>query len=371
MKSDIKLLGEVCDFYNGKAHEKVIDETGDFKVVNSKFVSTNGSVYKKTKSQMFPLVKGDICMVMSDVPNGKALAKCYMIEEDNTYSLNQRICAIRTDNFDLQFLFYQLNRHPHFLAFNNGENQTNLRKADILQCPLWCPSLEIQKQMVAKLDAAFADIEKAKQKAEQNLKNARELFDSQKLQIFDIVTNESLLTPISDVCEEIFAGGDAPKHSLSKERTDTFNIPIYANAVKNNGLYGFTEKPRVISPSVTVAARGSGTGHTEIRKEPFLPIVRLIVLTPDLGVVNVEYLLFAVKNLDILRSGSAIPQLTVPMIKGYSIPLPNLSKQHEVIDKLTELQSLTDDLSVIYSKKIKMLDELKQSILQKAFSSEL
>jgi type I restriction enzyme S subunit len=98
---------------------------------------------------MFPLYKGDIVMVMSDVPNGKALAKCFIIDQDDTYSLNQRICCIRSKEFDTKYLYYQLNRHEHFLAFNNGENQTNLRKDDILACPLIKPSMEEQRRMVA------------------------------------------------------------------------------------------------------------------------------------------------------------------------------------------------------------------------------
>ena len=64
-------------------------------------------------------------MVLSDVPNGKALAKCYLVEKENTYTLNQRICMIRSAQLHTKFLFYQLNRNRHFLAFDNGENQTN------------------------------------------------------------------------------------------------------------------------------------------------------------------------------------------------------------------------------------------------------
>jgi hypothetical protein len=52
------------------------------------------------------LFKNDIVMVMSDVPKGKALAKCYLIEEDNKYSLNQRICAIRSDKVEARFLYF-------------------------------------------------------------------------------------------------------------------------------------------------------------------------------------------------------------------------------------------------------------------------
>ena len=77
MNLEIKKLGDVCDFYNGKAHEKSISDSGKIKVVNSKFVSSEGVKYKLTEQVIFPLFTGDICLVMSDVPNGKTLAKCF------------------------------------------------------------------------------------------------------------------------------------------------------------------------------------------------------------------------------------------------------------------------------------------------------
>ena len=171
-------LGKFCEFYNGKAHEKCIDENGEFIVVNSKFISSDGKIIKRTKENIFPLYKNDIVMVMSDVPKGKALAKCYIIEDHNKYSLNQRICAIRSDKFDIEFLYYHLNRHPYLLSFDNRENQTNLRKDDILNCPLFFPSLDEQKRIVSILDEAFEGIDQAVSNTEKNLANARELFES-------------------------------------------------------------------------------------------------------------------------------------------------------------------------------------------------
>lgn len=145
-------LGESCDFYNGKPHEDSIDSEGRYTLINSKFVSTSGEIYKKTNQQLFPLVKNDIALVMSDVPKGKALAKCYIVREDDKFTLNQRICCIRTNNFDIDFLYYQLNRHPYLLAFDNKGSQANLRKDDILGCPLFIPSMDEQRAIVSILD---------------------------------------------------------------------------------------------------------------------------------------------------------------------------------------------------------------------------
>lgn len=168
-------LGDSCEFHNGKAHEKDIDVNGKYIVVNSKFISQEGKVIKRTKEQMFPLYKGDIVMVMSDVPNGKALAKCFIIDKDDTYSLNQRICCIRSKEFDTRYLYYQLNRHEHFLAFNNGENQTNLRKGDILECPLIKPSIEEQKRIASELELAMSETKKLEEIFQKKIDMVEEL----------------------------------------------------------------------------------------------------------------------------------------------------------------------------------------------------
>jgi type I restriction enzyme S subunit len=148
-----KTLGEVCEYANGKAHEQCIDKDGRFFVINSKFISTDGEVFKQSHEALLLLQPDDIAMVLSDVPNGKALAKCFLVEEADTYTLNQRICLIRSTTFHTKFLFYQINRNKHFLSFNNGENQTNLRLNQVLSCPLFLPPLVEQKAIADKLDA--------------------------------------------------------------------------------------------------------------------------------------------------------------------------------------------------------------------------
>lgn len=141
-----KNLIEVCNFINGKAHENAIEEKGTYIVVNSKFISSDGTVKKYSNAQIVPLYKNDIVMVMSDVPNGKAIAKCYLIDCDNKFTLNQRICALRT-NQNPYFIKMQVNRNPYYLKFDDGVKQTNLRKEDVLKCPLQLPCLEEQERI--------------------------------------------------------------------------------------------------------------------------------------------------------------------------------------------------------------------------------
>lgn len=117
---ECKQLGELVAYTNGKAHEKSITDHGRYVVVNSKFISTEGFTSKYSEDCFCPAVKGDVLMVMSDVPNGKAIAKCYWVESDNTYTVNQRICILTPRGIDGKFLFYKLDRNPFYLAFDDG-----------------------------------------------------------------------------------------------------------------------------------------------------------------------------------------------------------------------------------------------------------
>jgi type I restriction enzyme S subunit len=142
-------LTQVADYENGKAHEQDIADDGKFIVVNSKFISQDGEVKKFTNTAFLPATKGDILMVLSDIPNGRAIAKCFLVEEDNRYTVNQRICRLTPRNINSKILYYLLNRNPYFLDFDDGVKQTNLRKEDVLNCPLLIPSDPKEQDKIA------------------------------------------------------------------------------------------------------------------------------------------------------------------------------------------------------------------------------
>lgn len=125
-------LSDIANYKNGKAHEQYIDMNGIYTVVNSKFISTNGKVKKFSNKPIELLKKGEIAFVLSDVPNGRALAKAYLIDSDNRYSLNQRIAGITpSSDINSYFLYILMNRNRYFLKFDDGVGQTNLSKKDI------------------------------------------------------------------------------------------------------------------------------------------------------------------------------------------------------------------------------------------------
>lgn len=165
------ILDDEADYANGKAHEKEISETGKYKVVNSKFISTDGRVVKFTDSANLKANVGDILMVLSDIPNGKAIAKCFYVDKEDTYTVNQRICKITPTGIDNKFLFYIQNRNKYFLAFDDGVKQTNLRKDTVLSFPFLKPKDPKEQQKIANcLSSADVLIQEQKTKIE-NLKN--------------------------------------------------------------------------------------------------------------------------------------------------------------------------------------------------------
>lgn len=166
---DLKELSEVVNFNNGKAHENSISENGKYIVVNSKFISTQGEVIKRSDSLLCPSNKDDILMVMSDVPNGKAIAKCFYVDKNNVYTVNQRICRL-TSKINPKFLYYKIDRNPYFLSFDDGVKQTNLKKSEILACKINIPVNDNEQAQIAQV---LSDLDSLIQKTEKLIEKKR------------------------------------------------------------------------------------------------------------------------------------------------------------------------------------------------------
>ena len=124
----------------------------------------------------------------------------------------------------------------------------------------------------------------------------------------------------------IKAGGDCPI-TFSKTRTQEYNIPIFSNGTEDRGLYGFTNKANIEGHSITVAARGT-IGYCERRLMPFVPIIRLLAITPKENGAYI-YLHQVIRGMKFKKNGSVQQQLTVPEISFIEIPYPHSSVLHE------------------------------------------
>ena len=141
-------LMEVAEYRNGKAHENEINDDGEYIVVNSKFVSTNGEIRKFSYAQNEPLYENEIAFVLSDVPNGRAIARTFLVDKSGKYTLNQRIAGITPhEDTDPYYLYIKMNRNEYFLKFDDGNKQTNLSIKDVLNYEDMYPSYKEQQKI--------------------------------------------------------------------------------------------------------------------------------------------------------------------------------------------------------------------------------
>ena len=161
---------------------------------------------------------------------------------------------------------------------------------------------------------------------------------------------------LPNILISIFAGGDRPI-ICEKTQSDKCNIPIYSNGIENNGLYGFTNKPVVNVSSITISARGT-IGFSCIRYEPFVPIVRLITIIPFTKYIDLVFLKIAFDTLFSFSEGSSIPQLTVPTIKQFLIPLPPIAEQKRIV---TAIETIFTQIDILETNKANLQTAVKQA----------
>ena len=189
---------------------------------------------------------------------------------------------------------------------------------------------------------------------------------------FDIPENWKWVR-LQYICKSITAGGDKPK-DFSKEKTEKYSIPVIANGETNKGVMGFTAMPSIIEKAITVSGRGT-IGYSVVRTEPFFPIVRLLVLTFIDETTLLEYLQIVLTALMENGIGSAVHQLTVPMISPKAIPLPPLAEQHRIVARVEELMARIDDLEKTETELEKLKaafpGDMKAALLQAAIQGKL
>lgn len=161
------------------------------------------------------------------------------------------------------------------------------------------------------------------------------------------------------------AGGDKPQN-VSQIKTDLYQYPIYSNGLSDEGLYGFTDKPKISEESVTVSARGT-IGSVCLRHIPYVPIVRLVTLIPKTEIISAKYLYLWLKQLHITGTGTTQQQLTVPNFQKTEILIPSqdiviifTNMVEPIFEKIWENQSENEKLS-----------SLRDTLLPKLMSGEI
>ncbi|MGM0905437.1 MAG: restriction endonuclease subunit S [Pseudomonadota bacterium] len=295
-------------------------------------------------------------------------------------------------NLDRSFLAYWLRSERVVSAINRtctGARMPRANVKELLEFDIDIPSIDEQRRIVAILDEAFADIDKARALTELNLENARELFESYLSQVFGRtemnVEKVSLgkasggvqtgpfgsLLHKSDYIDggiplinpaHITSIGIEPdnKKTVSLETKERLKSYILSQGDVVIGRRGEMGRCATVTEKEDGFLCGTGSFFIKSSEHIFSPyLVRL--LRSNIG-----------KNkLEKLAGGAVMPNLSNAQLSKLEVPLPSFDVQRKIADEIDILSDNLEKVSTIYFQKSVKLEELKKSLLQKAFTGEL
>ena len=256
---------------------------------------------------------------------------CYSIEVKDKSSINWL------------YVYYYLKNNEKSLL---GQQQTGsipaISKKQIESFKIPVPPLEVQCEIVHVLDDFTLLSALLSAELSTELKARKRQYEYYRNNLLTFNGNVPRKS-ISELCY-LSAGGDIDKRKVYKEINNEYNIPVISNGVGKNAIYGYTNKYKVEAPALTISGRGT-IGYCELRKESFYPIVRLICIKPKKKSVNISFLKYYIETIKFKVPTTGIPQLTVPMISNYKIPVPPVEEQEKIVNILNRFEKLCNDIS--------------------------
>ena len=369
-------LSDITTFANGKGHEKVISDIGKYIVVNSKFISTEGKVVKYSNEEICPLYVDDILIVMSDLPNGRALAKTYLVEENNKYTLNQRIGRISIKNTNQivpKYLNYLLNRTPELLLYNNGIDQTNLKKAEIqgVLIPIPCPdnpekSLKIQEEIVRILDSLSEETNQL------NAALQKELAIHQKQYNFyreELYKSQDKLKPLGDPeIGKFIRGGGLQKKDFTSTGVGCIHYGqvytyygIFAYKTKSFVSEEFAKKARTATTGDLVIATTSENDDDVCKAVAWLGNEEIAVSSDACFYkhnLNPKYVAYYFQTEQFQKqkrkyiTGIKVRRVNADSLAKINIPIPLPDEQKRIVKILDDMAAKTQDIKATIQKEI-------------------
>ena len=335
-----KRLEEVASYIDGAAHENILGDQGEYVVTKVKFISSDGQFRKYCNVRLSPVEKDDIIMVMSDLPNGKSLAKCFLIDKDNTYTINQRVCSLTANTAILlpRFLYYVLNRNAQLLKYDNGYNQTHLKKKWILDVKIPVPPIDIQSEIVRILDTFLALIDNL----QKELLVRKKQFEFCQLKLFDF-GSDTLAVSLAGCCT-------LEKGQTAIQKAVPGNYPLVVTASKRKSSNDFQfDKATVCIPLVSSRGHGVASINQVFYEEGKFALGNILCgvtpLNPQfLSAKYLYYLLNWKKDtlLVPLMKGGANVSLTVNSLKKVKVPVPSIEEQVSIVAKIKPLEELIE-----------------------------
>lgn len=389
---EIKKLGEVCEIVNGGTPKSKVSEywngnrqwitPKDMGMLESKFVyETSRKItqlgLENSSAKLLP--KGSV-ILSSRAPIGYlAINKIDMATNQGCKGL------VPSKEISSNFLYHFLSSKKEMLnSLGTGATFRELSSTTLSGVKLYIPTLPEQKEIVRILDEAFEKIGRAREVTEKNLKNSKELFDSYLNKIFIEKGKDWEEKKLGGV--GVVQTGNTPKTG-EKENFGNY-IPFikpgdfYKNGslnCNNNGLSKIgSEKSRLINEnSVLMVCIGATIGKTGFAEKAITCNQQINSLTLSLEHYP-KFFYYAMLTNDFQnRVIGSSGQATLPIINktkwsNLKVTFPHIKEQQkQIVKKLDQLSEQTKKLEALYEKKLNDLDELKKSILEKAFSGEL
>jgi len=392
---DIKKLSEIGKVFNGNSiNEKVKKDNYTGLDDGLPFIATkdvgfdsvidyaNGVKIPFNEKEQFKIAPANTPLIC--VEGGSAGRKIGFTNQEVCFG-NKLFALVPNKNVDSKFLFYYYfssSFQKHFSTEMAGIiGGVSMNKFKDIEIPL--PPLPEQRRIVSLLDEAFAAIAKAKANAEQNLKNAKELFESYLQGVFENGNWEK--KKLQDVAKvfgrgkskhrprnwEGLYGGDYPFIQTGEVRNANKYISSYIQTYNEVGL-AQSKLWKKGTICITIAANIAETAILDF--DACIPdsIIGFEVDEKKADLNFAYYLLQYFKaELQKLGKGSAQDNINLGTFENQYFPFPSLQEQQAIVLQLDALRAETQKLEAVYQKKIDDLDELKKSILQKAFAGEL
>ncbi|MGO4912047.1 restriction endonuclease subunit S [Leeuwenhoekiella sp. W20_SRS_FM14] len=261
---------------------------------------------------------------------------------------------------------------------------------------IFYPPLQEQKQIVSILDEAFAAIDQAKANIEKNIQNAEELFQSKLNQIFSQKGEGWEERSLGDNSLLKIVDGDRGKNYPKKSDYLKEGFCVFMNTgnVRPNG-FDFSDvvfiskekddllrKGKLKRQDIVMTTRGTignlGWYDDEVEFDHIRINSGMLIFRVNNSKILPEYLFTLLRSSIVKKqiiektSGAAQPQLPIKTLVTFKIPMSsNLDEQKNMVALIQKMELLQNKLVKSYKLKILSLEELKKSILQKAFTGEL
>ncbi|MDD3884060.1 MAG: restriction endonuclease subunit S [Gallionella sp.] len=290
-----------------------------------------------------------------------------------------------------RFVDYQmLSLNDEIFSLGKGSAQKNLDVPAFRTIPVFVPiEIEAQQLIVGILDEAFDGIATAKATAEQNLQNARALFESHLQSVFTQRGEGWVEKPLAELCDPnrvitygvIKLGDEVPEGVPCLRTSNVRWLRIETEGMKRIAQSLSSEYSRTIlkGGEVLVNVRGTLGGVAVASKEMTgWNVSREVAVVPiDSSRINPVFLSYLIGSgvsqqwLGGVKKGAAYVGINIEDLRLLPVCAPKLEKQLEVVRHLEQVHEETQRLEYLYQRKLAALDELKKSLLHQAFSGAL